>query len=107
MVTLDGSGGAENSPYKYLGSHILPSTDGERAGQVFLSLIPDHVVRNRNAQGGGGEGGGEGDTGSSRIDLVRLTVDDGDRCVTVLLGRNHITEIYEALDAWLNEDRHW
>jgi hypothetical protein len=32
-------------PYQYLGSHILPTEDGPRDGDVQLAEIPSHITR--------------------------------------------------------------
>lgn len=47
--------GLPDAPYRYLGSHILPSEDDPRGGSIGLALIPSHITRDsRDDQPEGG-----------------------------------------------------
>lgn len=96
------------SPCAYEGSHILvdPHTS-ERRGELLLCQVPQHVIDNRVRAGGEARGDAGGSAGGSIGEVVRLTVGDGTSHVTVLLDRQHVHEIRDALNSWLSGDARW
>lgn len=89
------------SPRPYRGSHILPAENDERRGQVEVGAIPLHVRQGR-------EGIPEEERDmETMLPYLRLTASprtlpDFEQ-ETVVLDREQVTELRDALSRWLRE----
>lgn len=75
-------------PIAYQGSHVLPSEEDERGGEVGLALVPSHITR---------DGRDDAPDGGRPWPYVRLSVGQEDVVLDELLARS----LYEALGGWL------
>jgi hypothetical protein len=84
----------ENPPYRYEGSHILPSTDSPRdpACPVQLAEIPSHITR---------DGRDDQPEDGAPWPWMRLSVGRED----VVLDRGQVQAVWESMGAWLEQTR--
>jgi hypothetical protein len=100
-------GAWRNQPIVYEGSHVLPSDDDRRGGTIELAEIPQHIAR---------EGRNDAPEGALK-DWLRLGVWSGESTeqhngapyvaagdATVILTREHVTELRDALTGWLERE---
>lgn len=80
--------GQPNAPLVYQGSHVLPSSDDVRGGDVDIALIPSHITRDGRDNRSEDEG---------PWPYLRFGVNEG----TVILERHHVEQIRNELDEWL------
>lgn len=77
-------------PYKYLGSHVLPSEDDVRDGDVQFAEIPSHITRD-----------GRDDQPEDGIPWpwLRVSVNEGDAVLNVA----QVRAAWESMGAWLEQ----
>jgi hypothetical protein len=76
-----------DAPIIYQGSHVLPSDDDSRGGQVHLASIPDHITRD------GRDDAPEG----SKKQFLRLSVNDA----TIVLTKRQAQRLHDSIGEWL------
>lgn len=84
-------------PILYQGSHVLPSDDDQRCGDVDLSTVPGFISREPDRPA-------LSDWDQPYHPWLRLTVDDhieGGRAVTVVLDRWQAEQMRDGLNFWL------
>jgi hypothetical protein len=81
--------GQPDAPLIYQGSHVLPSEEDPRGGDVDLALIPGHITR--DARDNGDE--------DTHWPFLRFGVNGQ----TVILTRHHVEQIHATLGDWLEE----
>lgn len=79
----------EGAPYRYIGSNVVPSLAGERAGWLEIACIFEDVE----------------DVGDAARQFLRMHVcGGGDEQQSVLLDRKQVTAMVNALNRWLISD---
>ena len=95
-ATIPGIGGDDGDdptgpPWLYRGSHILPSEDDPRGGEIGLALIPSHITRcGRDDQPEDGQ----------PWPWLRVSVDGTPDDPTVLISPAQARTLADALVAW-------
>ena len=83
--------GQPGSPIRYRGSHVLPSGDDERGGELSLAEVPGHVTRDGRDDGP--------EDGVTPWPFVRLSLGVEDAVLDEALARS----LRDALDGWLEQ----
>lgn len=83
------------SPLRYQGSHILPSDTDERGGVLMLGAIPPHITR---------YGRDDAPEDGRWYPWLRVSLFAGEND-SVLLTRNQVEKLRDALNEWLNKTR--
>ena len=99
--------GTPRAPIVYEGSHILPSDDDRRGGEVQLASIPDFITRD-----GRDDAKGDGLKDWLRLSVCSLNSEmqyQGAPYVTagqadVVLSRSLVKELRDALTGWLERE---
>lgn len=80
----------DDPPYRYQGSHILPSEGDPRDGVVQLAEVPSHITRD-----------GRDDQPEDGVPWpwLRLSVNQ----VDAVLSRSQARQVYESIGAWLEQ----
>jgi hypothetical protein len=80
----------DDPPYRYEGSHILPSADDRRDGVVQLAEIPSHITR---------DGRDDQPEDGAPWPWLRLSVGRED----TVLDREQVQKLWESMGAWLEQ----
>lgn len=80
--------GQPQAPFVYQGSHVLPSEDDQRGGDVDLACISSHITR---------DGRDDQPEDEAPWPYLRFGVNES----TVILTRQNVEQIYETLTWWL------
>lgn len=80
----------DDPPYAYQGSHVLPSEDDLRDGDVQLAEVPSHITR---------DGRDDQPEDGTPYPWLRLSVNQAD----VVLDRDQVREVWESMGAWLEQ----
>lgn len=96
------------APFIYEASHILPTPDSLRGGEIGCAHIPDHIDR--------GTEGEEGYIGPGLHDYLRVHITE-DWChqkrerqlgdAEVLLDRDQVVRLRDYLTWWLEAEVRW
>ena len=80
----------DDPPYRYWGSHVLPTESDERDGVMQLAEIPSHITR---------DGRDDQPEDGRPWPWMRLSVDGVDK----VLDRGQVLKAWESMGAWLEQ----
>lgn len=85
--------GRPDAPYRYHGSHILPSEGDPRGGSVGLALIPSHITR---------DGRDDQPADGTPWPWLRVSVDVRALDPAAVLNRAQVQYLRDQLTNWLD-----
>lgn len=91
--------GGWEAPWAYEASHVMPTIDGVRDGDVHLAYIAAHIATPRERRAGMSYVD-EREDGNRAHPWLRLGVDES----IVLLHRSQVERLVESLASWLDHD---